>query len=224
MTFLRHHWQLLALTALVFALWSTPVMVPLKILVVFFHELSHGLAAVMTGGRIVELSVDARQGGYTITQGGSRFVTLSAGYLGSLMFGAGLFLAALRGRADHMVLGALGAVMLGVAVLYVRDLMGLGITLATGAALLALARFAGDRVCDLVLRLIGLTSLVYVPWDIFDDTLRRSALQSDARMLAEEIGGATVLWGGLWLGLALAVIVLCLRHALGRESNLPPGR
>ena len=45
LTWLRGHWQLLALTALVIALWDTPAILPLKILVVFLHELSHGLAA-----------------------------------------------------------------------------------------------------------------------------------------------------------------------------------
>jgi hypothetical protein len=57
------HWKrlgvLLAVTAVVVALWDTWAVYPLKILVVFFHELSHGLAAMATGGRIVEVQVDA---------------------------------------------------------------------------------------------------------------------------------------------------------------------
>ena len=85
MTYFKGHWQLLALLAAVFALWQTPVVLPLKILVVFLHELSHGLAAVLTGGEIVELSLSAQQGGHAVTRGGSRFLILSAGYLGSLL-------------------------------------------------------------------------------------------------------------------------------------------
>jgi len=38
--FLAHHWQLFALTAAIFALWQTPLVTPLKILVVYLHELS----------------------------------------------------------------------------------------------------------------------------------------------------------------------------------------
>ncbi|MFT6271318.1 MAG: hypothetical protein ACJA0F_000150, partial [Dinoroseobacter sp.] len=41
---LKGHWQLILITIAVFALWSTPLALPLKILVVFLHELSHGLA------------------------------------------------------------------------------------------------------------------------------------------------------------------------------------
>ena len=39
-------------------------------------------------------------------------------------------------------------------------------------------------------------------------------------MLAEEFGGATVVWGGLWLVLSLAALGLCLRYGLGANSNL----
>jgi len=42
---------LITLVAILF-LWNTWVVYPLKILVVFFHELSHGLMAVVTGGSI----------------------------------------------------------------------------------------------------------------------------------------------------------------------------
>ena len=217
---IRGHWQLLALTALVFALWSTPAAVPLKLLVVTFHELSHAAVAILTGGTVESLTVNLRQGGEVWTRGGSRFLVLSAGYLGSLLIGAGLFLAALRSGADRMVLGALGAVLLAVLLLYVRDPAAVLIVGGTGAALLAGARWLPATACDLALRVIGLTSMIHVPYDIFDDTLRRSAERSDARMLAEEIGGPTVLWGGLWLLLALAVIGWTLRRGLGRSSNL----
>lgn len=220
MTFLRGHWQLIALTIVVFALWSTPVVLPLKLLVVFFHELSHGLAAILTGGSIESISVNFQQGGEAWTRGGSRFLILTAGYLGSLAIGAGLLLAALKGRADRMVLSGLGVLMLVVLVLYVRDLVAVLICGATGAALLVAGRFLAARWCDLILRVIGLSSLIYVPYDIFDDTLRRASLRSDARMLAEEIGGTTMMWGAIWLVISFAVIFWCLRRGLGRNSNM----
>ncbi|GAB5446696.1 M50 family metallopeptidase [Gymnodinialimonas sp.] len=220
MTFLRGHWQLIALTIAVFALWSTPVVLPLKLLVVFFHELSHAVVAFLTGGSVESLSVNFQQGGEVWTRGGSRFLTLTAGYLGSLAIGAGLLLAALRSRHDKALLGGIGVVMLVVLVLYVRDIPALIICGLTGAALIAAARFFSEQICDLILRVIGLSSLIYVPYDIFDDTLRRSELNSDARMLAEEIGGTTMMWGGLWLIISLAVIYWCLRKGLGADSNL----
>ena len=219
MGYLKGHWQLLALMALIFALWQTPVVLPLKIFVVFLHELSHGLAAVLTGGQIEELSLSPQQGGHAITRGGNRFLILSAGYLGSLLLGIALLGVALRTRADRLMLGLCGGAMLVVTLLYIRDLFPLVFCVATGLALLAIARFLPNTISDMVLRVIGLSSVIYVPYDIFDDTIARANLRSDAYMLAEEFGGPTMFWGGLWLLLSLGVIAGCLRYGLGPQSN-----
>lgn len=220
MRILKAHWQLILLTGLVFAAWRTPVAVPLKVLVVFFHELAHVVAVLATGGAVETLSVSPDQGGAVTSVGGSRFWILSAGYIGSLLIGAGLFAAAVRSRVDRIVLGLLGAVMVVVAVLYIREGFAFLFCTGVGAAMLLAAKFLPHAVNDLVLRVIGLTSIIYVPFDIFDDTIARSVLPSDARMLAQEIGGPTVLWGGIWLAVSLIVIIVCLRVALSGGSNI----
>ena len=220
MQYLKNHYQLIGLTGLIGLLWNTPVALPLKLLVVFLHELSHGAAAILTGGKIISISVSSQQGGQALTLGGNGFAILSAGYIGSLVLGVMLFFFALRSDADRFIVGVLGAVTLLIAALYIRDLFALAFCAGTGAALLASARFLGHGANDLVLRVIGLTSIAYVPLDIFSDTIARSSLRSDARMLAEEYGGTTILWGGVWLVLSLGIIVLCFRYLLGSESNL----
>lgn len=220
MNVLKGHWQLIALTIVVFALWSTPAVFPLKILVVFLHELSHGFAAVLTGGSIEAISLSVEQGGHAITRGGSRFIILTAGYLGSLLLGVMLLVIALRTHADRAALGLFGVITLVVAALYIRDIFPLVFCGLTGLAMLATAWFLNRPINDFVLRVIGLSSMIYVPFDIFSDTIARSNLRSDAFMLAEEFGGTTMLWGGLWLVLSLCVIGLCLRFTLGQSTNL----
>ena len=219
MKFLEGHWQLILIIAIVFALWGTLAVYPLKILVVFMHELSHGLAAVLTGGSIEEISLSAQEGGHAITRGGSRFIILSAGYVGSLLFGVALLLMALRTNADRVVLGLFGIVILLVTALYIRDLFPLAFCTIAGFSMLAGARYLNLHINDFVLRVIGLTSVIYVPYDIFSDTIARSNLRSDAYMLAEEFGGSSMLWGGLWLVLSLALIGFCLRFAFDQRSN-----
>ena len=155
-----------------------------------------------------------------LSAGGNRFIALSAGYLGSLLIGVGLLIAATRTSADRVVMMVCGAAILLIAGLYVREPFALAFTLGTGAVMLAMARYLGHHANDLALRLIGSTSIIYVPYDIFSDTIARSGLRSDARMLAEEFGGTTAMWGGLWLVLSVAIIGLCLRFGLGRDSNL----
>ena len=214
------HWQLIAIVATVFLLWNTPFILPLKILVVFLHELSHALAIVLTGGSVESFSVSPQQGGLVIGRGGNRFVSLSAGYLGSPLLGMGLLIIALRTDMDRAVLGVFGGVMLLVTLLYVRDPFAMAFCAGFGAVMLGAAWYMSRKLCDLVLRVIGLTSMIYVPFDIFDDTIRRAGLRSDAYMLAEEFGGTTLMWGGLWLVLSFVMIIYCLRYMLGRDSNL----
>ena len=55
-----------------------------------------------------------------------------------------------------------------------------------------------------------MTNLIYVPYDIYSDTIERSELRSDAFMLAEEFGGTTWLWGGLWLAVSLILVAITL--------------
>jgi len=56
--------------------------------VIAFHEFSHAMAAVLTGGRVKSISLDPHEGGVTHMLGGKSAITLPAGYLGSSLIGA----------------------------------------------------------------------------------------------------------------------------------------
>ena len=211
MTVFRSHWPLLVLTLAVGALWSTPVLLPLKLLIVFFHEFSHLLATLLTGGSAHVLSLTPHMGGLLLSHGGNRFAILNSGYLGSLLIGLGLFLSALHSRADRWITAGLGFTMLAVAALYIRDGFALVFCVSAGTVLVITARWLGHAASDFLLRLIGLTSMIYVPLDIFSDTLARAGMRSDARLMAEEIGGLTVIWGAVWLTFSLWAIAIALR-------------
>jgi len=216
---IKGHWQLILITVAVFALWNTPVVVPVKILIVFFHEIAHGLAAVFTGGWIESINLNANQGGVTLTRGGNLLVIVSAGYLGSLLIGVVLFVVAVRSRWDRAMMMALGVLLLAITGLYAHEgfvfLFGAG----TGVAMLLVAWKLPAVVNDLALRVIGLASMIYVPYDIVSDTLLRVDPASDAANLARLTFGTGRMWGGVWLLVALLVIGACLRFGLGRGSN-----
>ena len=86
--------------------------------------------------------------------------------------------------------------------------------------MLMASRYLSLDINDMILRTIGISSMIYAPIDIFDDTIRRAHLRSDARILAEQVGGSTLFWGGLWLLISLGVIALTLRYGLPRNSNI----
>lgn len=197
---------LVGMVGVIFALWSTPVVYPLKMLVVFFHELSHGLAAIFTGGEIVRIELDSRQGGLCVTRGGWRFIITSAGYLGSMLWGGAILVAAARTRYDRQIMAVLGTILLLAALLWVRPFLSfaLAFVLLTGLAMLAAARWLGEQGNDLLLRLIGLTSCLYAIADIKSDAMDRDIPGSDAWVIAESIplmSGWMV--GAIWIALSL---------------------
>lgn len=197
---------------------------PLEILVVFFHEAAHAAMTLLTGGKVLAMQVTVDRGGEVLSAGGSRFLTLSAGYLGSLLIGAALLVASSRSRHDRAILAGVALCMAVATVLFMRNLFGLAYGIGMASAMLAIARWLPPVASDYSLRLIGVMSLLYVPRDIFSDTIERSHLRSDARMLAEEIGGTTWLWGGIWLLVSLAICLIAVRWSLGgrRDAAVAP--
>lgn len=205
-----------AFFAALWLLWNTPAVLPLKLFVVFLHEISHGIAAVATGGRIERIVIELNEGGACYCGGGSPFVTLSAGYLGSLGWGLLLVWLARFERRAHWTTAAIGVVTALVTLLYVRTAFGFVFGLGVAAALLVAARHLPTPWNARLLYALGLTSALYAILDIKSDILDRPGLDSDARMLAELTGVPTLVWGALWIGSALGVVYLVGRRALRR--------
>jgi len=194
-------------------LWDTPIVYPLKIFVVLLHEMSHAVVAVATGGTIEQITLDPRQGGACSCPGGSALLTLSAGYLGSLLWGGLMFSAA---RADWVrtdwVNGFIGAVVIALTVLFIRSGFGIVFGTAFGLAMIVTSKKASTGVNRGLLLTLGLTSALYAILDIKSDILDRPELRSDARMLAEITGVPTIVWGIAWIALAIAFSVWMVRR------------
>jgi hypothetical protein len=208
----------------VFFLWDTVVVYPVKVFVVFFHEMSHGLAAILTGGRIEAIRVDSNLGGVTLTWGGSSFLTLSAGYLGSMLWGSVILILASRMKNARPLMAALGFIMLTVTLAFVRNLFGFVFGLLAGAAMVGIAFKAPDSVSDFLLKFLGFTSCLYVILDIKEDLITHHAvylpgLKSDAQALADMTMLPALFWGGLWFVMALAVLGFTIYVASKTEQK-----
>lgn len=210
---------LAAMLGLIWVFWNHALLYPLKLLVVFFHESSHAIATLLTGGAVQAMVIVPQQGGYVISVGGNRFVTLTAGYLGSLGWGMVVYLLAASTQRDKSTMMVLGMGVATIAFIFIRNVFGLAFCFVTGLAMMGAARLLSHDLNDFLLRLIGLTSMMYVPLDIYSDTILRSDLRSDARMLAEEFGGETVLWGGAWMLLSVLAVFYCLRWSLRMKPH-----
>lgn len=206
-------------------LWNTPVIYPLKIFVVLLHEISHGLVALATGGGIQRIVISAKEGGLCECPSRSPFLTLSAGYLGSLAWGALILLAArMRNPLPRVFSGVVGALVILITLLYVRNWFGLAFGLAFGAGLIVVARELPTYGITTLLTGLGLTSCLYAILDIKSDIIDRPEVLSDARMLAQLTGVPTIIWGFLWIGVALLVSWWLFRYSFRRSSQPVRGR
>jgi hypothetical protein len=200
--------------SLLWTFWETPVVYPLKIFVVLLHELSHAIAVWTTGGSVGYIELDPRQGGATWAQGGLPFFTLSAGYLGSLLWGVGLVRAAYwkRMKAWNMT-AVIGTMVLILTALFVRNRFGVLFGVCFGLGMIGCAWRLPDLWNRRLVLILGMTSCLYAVLDIKSDILDRPQLPSDAAMLAEVTGVPTVVWGVLWIGIAIAVCTQLVRWA-----------
>jgi hypothetical protein len=198
-------------------LWDTPILYPLQVFVVFLHEISHGIAALATGGSIQKITLSPGLGGACYCAGGHAFLTLSAGYLGSLVWGALILEAAHRwGQHAGRIVQGMGAVMVLVTLAFVRGAFGILFGTLFGSALFLAARYLSTGWNRALLTAVGLTSTLYAILDIKSDILDRPHLPSDARMLAELTGVPTLAWGTLWIGIALTTSLLLFLRSLER--------
>ena len=218
MTFFKRYIALILIFIVISLLWGTVVLYPLKIFVVFMHEVSHGLAAYLTGGSIVEIEINPQQGGHALTKGGNPFWILTAGYLGSLIWGGIILLMAARTHFDKTISVLIGIGMVGITIGFGSDkftyLFGVGF----GIALIAIGLFLPEAANDWILRIIGTTSCLYAILDIKSDVLDRSHLRSDARMLAELTNLPTLFWGVVWIIVAVGLTIWFF-YIAGKSSD-----
>ncbi|MBN1501225.1 MAG: M50 family metallopeptidase [Spirochaetes bacterium] len=187
------------LIILIIVFWNTFPLFPVKLFVVLLHEISHGIAAVITGGGISSISVTLDEGGMCYTYGGSQFLILSAGYLGSMLWGGLILLLSSRYNFDRQLAGIIGVLLFITGIIYVSNFTGKIFTLGFSALLIFSGYKAPDMFNDIILKIFGLTSMLYALIDILSDAVFRTSPESDASRLGELYFGNSIFWGLLWV-------------------------
>ena len=99
-------------------------------------------------------------------------------------------------------------------------MFGLIFGIAFGGGLIVIGWLLSESINDLILRVIGLTSCLYAILDIKSDILDRAHLRSDARMLSELTHIPTVVWGFLWIIIAIVGTLFFLYLAGKAKAEL----
>ena len=86
----KYHFFILLIAAVIIKQLPL-VSIPFNWLESYFHEISHGIAALVTGGSVLRIQLFANGAGLCTTQGGSSFVISFAGYAGATLWGWGIY-------------------------------------------------------------------------------------------------------------------------------------
>jgi hypothetical protein len=207
---------LLALSVLAFFFWNTMAVYPIKLFVVFLHELSHGIAAVVTGGKIIKVEISYLIGGVCYTQGGNAFIIASAGYLGSILLGGLLLVQASKTNHTKFLGLFLAIVVILVTIFYVRNSFGLIFGFSFSAVLLILSFFLPSFILEWILKFIGIVSCFYVLIDIKEDLFTTQYRGSDADALHALTGIPSLAWAILWITLAMIAFLYFISKSISK--------
>jgi lipid-A-disaccharide synthase-like uncharacterized protein len=202
--------------ALMFVPFASVVTYPCNLFVTLVHESSHALAALATGGSVESITISPNTSGLTLTRGGSRLITLCAGYTGATLFGA-VLLVLLR-KEWMRAAAAFGAIFLLVTALRFGGNM---LTYATGvvAAAVFLFFFARDRgrLAYYGMSFLAVQCMLNAFYDLrtlVEVSARGGRTISDASMLSQETFGVIppLVWA-----IGLCGISLFITYALFRR-------
>ena len=201
---------ILIILFLSFFFWNSFVVYPIKLFVVLTHEMSHGIAAIITGGKLHSILITNSLGGESRTIGGNNFVIASAGYLGSLLFGAALYISGNTEKFRKVFSIFLSILLILFAANYLEGYLG-KIASVLFASLFIIAPIYFPQIANSILyKLLGLISMFYVAIDIKEDILTNVYRPSDAQFIATLTSVSATVWGILWLIISLTTIFFLL--------------
>jgi hypothetical protein len=240
-----HELRTLAIALLVsLVLWNLPfagvVLYPFKVLATWLHELSHGIAMIITGSGFDRMVIYRDTSGlaYAYTAVGSfgTAIIAAAGYMGTPLWGAVLLVVTPNARAARNALIVLAVLLVGTTILVIApapngDRFGQYIVPAIGAAIALAAILLPDRWRVLVAHFIAAQACVNALLDI-RVLLRPSQVvdgkstgnMSDAHNMAASTFGTTETWAVwtwaiIWLAWSLVILFVALRVSGSRAKK-----
>jgi hypothetical protein len=194
--------------------WNSIVIYPIKLFVVLLHEISHALIAIITGGKVISIEINYMLGGACNISGGNHFLISFAGYLGSLFWGALLFLFSFDNKKLRNFTIFLAIMILYFAANYITGALGVLFSLFFILILLLIPKYLSFYVNKILFSSIGLISCLYVVTDIKEDIFVREFRITDAQLLSESLGLSPLFWGFIWLVISIIVIYAIIKKKL----------
>lgn len=219
---MKHIGRYLIILIAVIVLWNTVIIKPLRLFTVFLHELGHAIMAIIFGSGIKAFNINLDESGHVLVHAKSwfsAFMIANGGYLGSVLF-ALLILHLKRTPFKKYLLGTAAILLLAVSIKYSGFTFTLLYSVIFAVFVLILYMIQNEKINDWVIDIIGISSVAYAIYDTFVDTILLQINRqlhlirgwkveqpvTDAVQLARLTGIPAVVWGIIWLGIAVFVV------------------
>jgi len=206
-------------------LWQVPggdyILYPFTILATWFHEMGHGLMALLLGGQFQKLEI-FNNGSGVATYGIQRSlgpigpaIVAAAGPMGPPIAGAALILASRSFRAASLSLKILGSFLLFSTLIWVRSWFGLVAIPLLGLIILGIALKAPRWAQGFVIQFLGVQACIstYHQLDYLFSYSAGSLGLSDTAQMQRYLLLPYWFWGGLMAIASLVILVQSLRIA-----------
>ncbi|GGP53286.1 M50 family metallopeptidase [Shewanella saliphila] len=183
------------------------ISIPFKWLESYFHELSHGIAALLTGGIVSHIQLFPNGAGLCFSQGGISMVIAYAGYFGAALWGYVIFLLATKRSSIRFTLGLLGLTVAASLVFWARDILTIAILLVLTILFLLPLKLKNSSVLNTLLRILGIMIILNAMASPM--VLLGLSGQGDAVMLAQLTWIPAWIWVMTWLLFSGLMLWLC---------------
>jgi hypothetical protein len=195
----------LLLLAAIFVRQLPFVSIPFNWLESYFHEMSHGIAALITGGSIVRIQLFTNGAGLCTTQGGSAFIISFLGYAGATFWGWAIYRVASAHQRAAQAFSAIMLLLLASSLIFwARDLLTIFILLVLAVMFVLTIKMQQLRFLQLLMQFFGLSILL--------NSLFSPTYLLDGRDLGDGAALASItfipefVWVIIWFVLALAAL------------------
>ncbi len=197
----KYHFFILLIVAIIIKQLPL-VSIPFNWLESYFHEISHGIAAILTGGNVLRIQLFANGAGLCTTQGGISFIISFAGYAGATLWGWGIYkLASAHQRAAQIFSVLIFLLLVGSIIFWGRDLLTWFILAVLAGIFLLTIKLQKIHYLQRLMQLFGLLILL--------NSLSSPSYLLDGRHLGDGAALASmtfipeIIWIVIWFSLAL---------------------
>ena len=137
------------------------ISVPFKWLESYFHEISHGLAALISGGNIIKIELFPNGAGLCTTQGGAVLLISFMGYAGAILWGSLIYsIASINKKTAKNFSVLIILLLIGSLIFWVRDILTLMIVSIVLVLFCVQLKLPNSAYLQKILKLTGMMVLL----------------------------------------------------------------